>query len=257
MSIHTRGTDPHEPLDAVLRAASAPGHPEELAGERAALAAFQVAEPRRRSLLARVLTVKALVIGGVALSTGTVLAVAGGVFMPILRDEPAPTTPAEPPAVTRTSESAVPPLTRPPSTTAEPPAGEPTTEQSRDECRDCRDKEEDERDRPDDSDRPGKDDKDKDGKGGQPPPTRTSERAGDETEPSSSRAQTPDSPAHGAVTAVPPAAPNRHLRAADRTEWVRAATPQTPARTHSPWRPREQGVVVPAAPVRAASNVNP
>jgi hypothetical protein len=202
MSIHTRGIDPHEPLDAVLRAASVPGHPEELAGEHAALAAFRAAAPapRRRSLFARVLTVKALVIGGVTLSTGTVLAVAGGVFMPILRNEPAPTTPAELPAVIRTSESAVPPPTGLSSVPTEPLAGESSTQQPPpSECDDCSGRE-GRHDKQDDDDRPGKD---KDGKGGQQPSTETSEPADDTTR-SSSQTQTPDSPAHGAVTAVPP-----------------------------------------------------
>jgi len=202
MSIHTRGIDPHEPLDAVLRAASVPGYPEELAGERAAMAAFRAAAPapRRRSLLARVLTVKALVIGGVTLSTGTVLAVAGGVFMPILRNEPAPTTPADVPAVIRTSESAVPPLTGPSSTTTEPPAGESSTQQAPpSECGDCPGRK-GRHDKTDDDGRPGKE---KDREDNRPPSTRTSEPADDKTE-SSSQTQTPDSPAHGAVTAVPP-----------------------------------------------------
>ena len=202
MNIHARGADPHEPLDAVLRAASVPGHPEELAGERAALAAFRAAAPasRRRSLLARVLTVKVLVIGGVTLSTGTVLAVAGGVFMPILRNDPGPTTPADVPAVIRTSEPAVSPPAGPSSATTEARTRESTTQSAPPgACDDCRDRE-GKRDKPDGDGRPGRG---KDGKGGQPPSTETSEPADDTTE-SSSRTQTPDSPAHGAVTAVPP-----------------------------------------------------
>lgn len=201
MSIHARGIDPHEPLEAVLRAASVPGHPEELAGEHAAMAAFRAAAPApRRRLLARVLTVKALVIGGVTLSTGTVLAMAGGVFIPILRNEPAPTTPVEVPAVIRTSESAVTPPTGLTSATTEPPAGEPSTQQTPpDECGDCSGRE-GKRDNQDDQGRPGKD---RDGKGGKPPSTETSERA-DDTTASSSQTQTPDSPARGAITAVPP-----------------------------------------------------
>ena len=111
MSTYARGVGPHEPLDAVLRAAAAPAHPEELAGLDAAVAAFRAAAPqpvaRRRSLLARVLTVKALVVGAVAASTGVVLAAASGV-LPLPRPEPLP--PADPPAVTGTaSVPAVPP----------------------------------------------------------------------------------------------------------------------------------------------------
>lgn len=111
MSTYARGNDPHEPLDAVLRAASAPGHPEELAGEQAAVTAFRTAAAgaRRRSILARVLTVKALIVGTVAASTGVVLATTG--VLPVLRPEPVPPTlPAEPPAATSTvPDPAVPP----------------------------------------------------------------------------------------------------------------------------------------------------
>jgi hypothetical protein len=70
-------------LTAFLASAAAPAADEELAGEEAAVAAFRRARlgpaPRRRPLLARVLTVKAAValalsataVGGVALAAGT------------------------------------------------------------------------------------------------------------------------------------------------------------------------------------------
>lgn len=203
MSIHARGTDPHQPLDAVLRAATVPGHPEELAGEEKAMAAFRAVVPApRRSLFARVLTVKVLIIGAVATSTGVVLAAAGGVI-PILRETPVVETPAPPPAdrpsevdssigVDETTSEA--PVTT--STTGEPsPDGFPNQPG------------------PGKGDRDDKDGKDK-GRGGHSDghePSSTSPTTEEETEeetqtsgPTSSRAETPDSPAHGAVTAVPP-----------------------------------------------------
>ena len=202
MSIHARGTDPHQPLDAVLRAATVPGHLAELAGEEKAMTAFRAAVPApRRSLFARVLTVKVLVIGAVATSTGVVLAAAGGVI-PILRETPVVETPAPPPA-DRPAE--VDPLPRVDKTTSEAPAttsttGKPPTQ-------------------PDFSDQPDpgkggkgdRDGKDRDGRPGggygssSTSPT-TEEETEEETEtsgPPTSRAETPDSP-HGAVTAVPP-----------------------------------------------------
>ena len=123
MSTYARGTDPHEPLDAVLRAATVPGHLAELAGEEKAMAAFRTAVPgpRRRSLFARVLTVKVLIVGAVATSTGVVLAAAGGV-LPALWPEPPPATSTVPPATPQTAE--VPPAQKldDPATTEEPPA---------------------------------------------------------------------------------------------------------------------------------------
>jgi hypothetical protein len=92
------------PLAAPLAAATAPAHPDELAGERAALVAFRAAQldpvprPRRLSMLkitlAKLLTVKAAAVmaaaglGGIALAAGT------GV-LPVQLTE----TPATPPAV--------------------------------------------------------------------------------------------------------------------------------------------------------------
>jgi hypothetical protein len=81
-------TDASSPLAAVLRAASAPTHPAELAGEQAALVAFLDAaalDPapvsRRPSLfrtaLTKILTVKALIIVAASGSTGVVLAAVG------------------------------------------------------------------------------------------------------------------------------------------------------------------------------------
>ena len=92
----------NERLDAVLRAAAAPAHPGELAGEEAAVAAFRAAAavetaPSRpsviRTVLAKVLTVKAVIVLAVGGSAGIVLAASGGVL-------PAPwsATPQAPPA---------------------------------------------------------------------------------------------------------------------------------------------------------------
>jgi hypothetical protein len=103
------------PLAGVLRAAAAPAHPEELAGEAAAMAAFladaqPVPAPRRssalRSLLAKVLTVKALLVVAAAGTTGVVLAASGSV-VPLPRSGPSP----EPPAITTTTQTPPPPST--------------------------------------------------------------------------------------------------------------------------------------------------
>lgn len=72
-------------LAAVLRAAAAPAHPEELAGEAETVAAFRAASTvtapshrsRLRSVLARVLTVKAVIVLAVAGSAGAVTAATG------------------------------------------------------------------------------------------------------------------------------------------------------------------------------------
>lgn len=207
MSIHARGTDPHEPLEAVLRAATAPGHLAELAGEEKAMAAFRAAvpAPRRRSLFARVLTVKVLVVGAVATSTGVVLATAGGVI-PIWPEPPAVEIPAPPET---TNPASVAPPSGMDETTPETPATTsttgvpPTPDGSPDQ----------------DHHGPGKGDKgekgDKDGRdrdrtggfGSSSTPRTTEEHSEEESQtsgPPSSRAETPDSPAHGAVTAVPP-----------------------------------------------------
>jgi hypothetical protein len=76
-----------ERLAAVLRAAAAPAHPDELAGEEAAMAAFRTAAdtaPGRpslvRTVLAKVLTVKAVIVLAVAGSAGVVVAATGGVL---------------------------------------------------------------------------------------------------------------------------------------------------------------------------------
>jgi hypothetical protein len=213
MSTYARGgVDPHEPLDAVLRVASAPGFPEELAGMDAAAAAFREAapQPRKRSVLVRVLTVKALVVGAVAVSTGVVLAAAGGV-LPIPRPEP--TVPSDRPAVTETaSVPAVPPpggpatSSRPADDPSQPTVGPrqgadpPCAEQ-------CH--------QPKPSKNQGKPDKTKPEKGGgphasppvtQPPPG--GPPPGGATPPTQDRgpgrASTPGSPPSGAVNAVPP-----------------------------------------------------
>lgn len=210
MNIHARGTDPHEPLEAVLRAATAPGHPEELAGEQAAVAAFRTAvvhAPRKRSFLARVLTVKALVVGSVAVSTGVVLAAVGGA-LPVPGLEPGDT----PPSVT--NPASIPPEqpSDGPTSTTDEPAGQPTSPPSstNEPCGDCRQDDDADHDKPgDDDDRSGpgkkKDDKHE---GEQPDPTANDPMTDDSTDdppsPSSGRTKTPDSPAQGAVTAVPP-----------------------------------------------------
>jgi hypothetical protein len=98
------------PLAALLHAAAAPAHPEELSGERAALAAFEGAaqldsapSPRRanvlKSTLAKILTVKAaVVLAAAAGTTGVVLAATSGASNP--SDRPSDQGPADhPPAV--------------------------------------------------------------------------------------------------------------------------------------------------------------
>lgn len=204
MSIHTRGDDPHEPLEAVLRAATVPWHPDELAGEHAAVAAFRAAAdaaPRRRPLLRRVLTVKALVIGAVATSAGVVLTTAGAV-LPILRPEPVPSTvPAAPTSVSESSAPTGSPSAGLQTVTTTPPAEETTPNPPDGPGKGA------EHDNPDDSDRPGKGKDGKDGKDGKqnpPPSTENSEPAGGGMTQPSSRTETPDNSAHGAVTAVPP-----------------------------------------------------
>jgi hypothetical protein len=200
-----RGGDPHADgrLAAVLRAATAPAHQDELAGEGEALAAFRAAAnaPRRRSLLTRILTVKALVIGSVAASTGVVLAAAGGA-LPVPWDE-RPAGPApEPPAVTTslpagTSSAGDPPRVSEPAT-GETPAGPESTESVPP--------------LPEGDDRSHKGDKndkgDRGGKSGNrqsaPPITTTNETPPAQTEAPSGRSRTPDSAAPGAVTAAPP-----------------------------------------------------
>jgi hypothetical protein len=205
MSIHARGTDPHEPLEAVLRAATAPGHPEELAGEEKAAAAFRAAvpAPRRRSLFARILTVKVVIVGAVAASTGVVLAAAGGV-LPLLPD-PTPVETTVP--VDKTKPASVEPeplddrevVTTPPTTTEERPNHDKTGESG-----------------PGPGDGPGSGkldrdrDRDRDDRRGENAPASPPKSGGPEEEetetsgPPSSRPETPDSPAQGAVTAVPP-----------------------------------------------------
>lgn len=201
MSIHTRGTDPLEPLEAVLRAATAPGHPEELAGEHVAVAAFRAAAgARRRSWLARVLTVKVLVVGGVAVSTGVVLAAVGGA-LPLPGVGPS-APPADQPSITRPavipSET---PQDGPTSTTGEPGPSTPPPSTG-EPCDDCGGKDAKE-DKQEDGRGPGKKGDDKHEQQ-PPPPEEQSDNTDWTTQPSFSRTPTPDSPAQGAVTAVPP-----------------------------------------------------
>lgn len=101
------------PLAAVLRVAAAPAHPEELTGERAALAAFVAAqldpvpEPRRpsmiKSALAKILTVKAAAILAAASTTGVVLAATSGAL-----PGPWTETPADRPVVAASTRAATP-----------------------------------------------------------------------------------------------------------------------------------------------------
>lgn len=110
------------PVASVLRVAAAPAHADELAGEEAAVAAFRAAEvdtpaarpSALRTVLARVVTVKAGIVLAAAASTGIVLAATGGVLTPWS------TTPDSPPPVTTTSRPAT--TTAPPVTTTPPPA---------------------------------------------------------------------------------------------------------------------------------------
>lgn len=211
MSTNPRDVDPHEPLAAVLRAASAPGHPEELAGMETAMAAFRVAAPprRRRKVLTRVLTVKALVVGALAASTGVVLATVSGV-LPIPRPEP--TLPADPPAVTDTaSVPAMPPPDGPESPSGQPddpskPAVGP--QQGADPpCGSCVPGYDPSKDKPGKA-KPGKDGTDAESTPtpppGEPPPGGPRASSGHPASGRTSRAKTPGSPAHGAATAVPP-----------------------------------------------------
>jgi hypothetical protein len=197
MSNHGRGVDPHGPLSGVLRAATAPAHPEELAGEQAAVAAFRDAQPApRRSLLARILTVKAVVIAAAAVSTGVVVAATGGGLpwpstptrppaeSPATQEPasvPAVTQPAGPPSTTSTTSTQEPPGPETPPSTAVPGGGEAPRP---------------DHDKENDKPRSGKDDQNKKDKG----KTVTSV---DPHGPSGST-QTPGSSARGAVTAVPP-----------------------------------------------------
>lgn len=105
-------------LATALRAAAAPAHPEELTGERAALAAYTTArlgpvpETRRQSMfksaLAKVLTVKAAVVGIAVVGASGVALAAGTGALPwsgTPADPPAPSkaaTPSTPPPVTAT-----------------------------------------------------------------------------------------------------------------------------------------------------------
>jgi hypothetical protein len=174
----TRAMSGSEPLDVALRAATVPGHPAELAGEDAAVAAFRAAAPvpalRHRPLLARVFTVRTTVIGIAAVAAGVVVVAAG--VLPLRPAQEPATTPTVGPAsmTTEASVPAMPPLDGPNSRTAEQTG--PTTTSSREPGHD--------RDR----DRGPGDDEDKKDKGAEPP----------------GHAKSPGSPAQGAVTAVPP-----------------------------------------------------
>jgi len=119
-------------LAAVLRAAAAPAHPEELAGEQAALAAFRdaavldpVPVPPRPSMLkralAKLLTVKALIIMAAAGSTGIVFGATGGAL-----PGPWSGTPADSPSVQRSTSSPALTSTSVPVTTLVIPTGQPS-----------------------------------------------------------------------------------------------------------------------------------
>jgi hypothetical protein len=96
--------DPAGTLGPVVRAATAPAHDDELAGEGAALAAFRAAatttRPSRfRAVVTRLLTVKAVVAVSVAGSAGIVLAATGSLPSPWSEPTPPPvTTPAPSPS---------------------------------------------------------------------------------------------------------------------------------------------------------------
>lgn len=96
------------PVASVLRAAAAPAHRDELAGEDAAVAAFRTAataEPVRRPVfrkaVAKALTIKVAIVMAIAGSTGVVLAASEGA-LPM----PWSNIPAEVPATTTTTPQA-------------------------------------------------------------------------------------------------------------------------------------------------------
>ncbi len=99
-------------LVAVLAAAAAPAHPGELAGEEAAVVAFRAAHTETvagrgsslRSVLAKVLTIKAVIVVAVAGSAGVVAATVGML--------PSPWSPAAPAEQSSTSASAPTPTER-------------------------------------------------------------------------------------------------------------------------------------------------
>ncbi|GAB1509241.1 hypothetical protein [Actinophytocola sp. KF-1] len=102
-----RGTGP---VAVLLRAAAAPAHADELAGESAAVAAFRAAAvapvPHRsvfRRSVAKALTIKAVLVVAVAGSTGVVLAASEGA-LPV----PWSNTPAEAPGTTTTPATPAP-----------------------------------------------------------------------------------------------------------------------------------------------------
>lgn len=109
-------TDATRPLAALFRAAAAPAHPDELSGERAALAAFEEAAqlapaptPRRqnvlKSTLAKIVTVKAaIILAAAAGTTGVVLASTSGVLTPT--DSPSEHRPADHAPPARSSDHA-------------------------------------------------------------------------------------------------------------------------------------------------------
>jgi hypothetical protein len=106
----------HTRLTAVLRAATAPAHVEELTEEGAAASAFRAAavtEPRRPSLLAKGLIAKLAIVCAATGSTGVALVANGGTL-------PWTHTPATSPA---TSPSAT-PSTPPPVTPTQRPSSE-------------------------------------------------------------------------------------------------------------------------------------
>jgi hypothetical protein len=191
-------------LEPVLRAAAAPAHPAELAGEQEAVAAFLAAAPapRRRSFLARVLTVKAMVIAGVATSTTVVLAAVSGVLPAPWPQQPSVPPADNPPAIiTTTSQPAMtPPAGHPPVESEQADEDQvqpdaPATGQPQQDSRPCDHCDGDRRDRsPDESDG------DKSPKGGKQDKSPTSPPSA--VPPSGTRS--PDSSASGAETAVPP-----------------------------------------------------
>lgn len=202
MSIDGRDVDPHGSLTGVLRAATAPAHPAELAGEQEALAAFRVAQSApRRSLLARILTVKAVIIAAAAVSTGVVVAATG---------LPWPHTESRPPADSPVTvdPASVPAVTHPAgpssSSSKQKPPG-PETPPSTIVPGNTGGAQKPPHDRENDKPRPGEDEKDKDKNKDDEDNDRAGSSARDvqPTEQASPQ-QTPDSSARGAVTAAPP-----------------------------------------------------
>lgn len=221
--------DPTGRLGAVLRAATAPAHADELAGEGAAMAAYRAAatlvapRPSRfRRAMAKFLTVKAVIVVTVVGSTGVVVAATGGV-LPGPWSAPGP-PPAEQPSVTTpapSDEVPSPPWREEPhGTPADKPKpvdpgkpGNPSGD--KDDVRDDgqvgdQGDHDDARDDPDDRDAQDPDDDqgdDSDDKPDKPPKSgKPADPPDDKKDPSrdAGTSPTPVSPTRGVTTPVPP-----------------------------------------------------